>query len=350
MPVTVHKNKKLGIAVVGAGYWGPNLIRNFASHTQTELLWVCDRDLDRARRAAAAYPSAQITENVNDLLNDSKVHAVAIATPPDTHAELAAQVLSTDRHILVEKPLAHSYQAGLEIVDEADRRNLVVQCDHTFCYTPAVLYIKNLLRSNELGDLYYYDSVRVNLGLVQTGTDVFGDLAPHDLSILDFILQDDCTPTTITAQGSDPIGLGHACMGYIALTFPNNFIAHLHVNWLSPTKVRTTTIGGSRKMLIWDDLSPSQRVTIFEAGVDISEQKNPDLALQRKRNIAYRTGDMYAPALDETEALTNVIEDFVNAIHKKSSPKTGGHAGLRVLKMIEAAQRSFALGGKPIHL
>lgn len=331
-----------GMAVVGAGYWGARLVRNARALPETELKWVCDSDLARARRVGGQHSEIRITPDLDDVLNDESVEAVAIATPPNSHAELALRCIEAGRHVLVEKPLADSLEAGVRMVQAAEQHGVVLQCDHTFCYTPAVQKIRDLVASGELGKPLYYDSVRVNLGLVQQEVDVFWDLAPHDISILDFVL-DGCEPVTVTAQGADPLELGHACMGYLSLMFDSGLLAHCHLNWLSPTKVRTTIVGGSERMVVWNDLLPAQRVSIFESGIDLSET---DLSRgeRQRRQVSYRIGSMVAPALREREALSGVLEDWANAMRTGNPPLTDGYAGLRVLRVLEAAEKSLHTG------
>jgi predicted dehydrogenase len=330
----------VGMAVIGAGYWGPNIVRNALAFADTDLKWVCDRDVARARHAVGEQSSIRVTSHIDDVLADESVEAVAIATPPATHAELALHCLEAGRHLLVEKPLADSYQAGRQMVSAAEERGLILHCDHTFCYTPAVQKIREIVAAGELGTPLYYDSVRVNLGLVQEEVDVFWDLAPHDISILDFILGPGRALLSVTAEGADPLGLGHACVGYLTIRFSDGLLAHCHLNWLSPTKIRTTIVGGSEKMVVWNDLLPAQRVSIYESGVDLAEV---DLSLgeQRRRKVSYRTGSMVAPALREREALLGVLADWTDAIRTGRAPMTDGYAGLRVLEVLEAAQASL---------
>jgi predicted dehydrogenase len=337
----------VGMAVIGAGYWGPNIVRNALASPATDLKWVCDRDVGRARRVVGEQSPIRVTPDIDDVLADASVEAVAIATPPATHAELALQCIEAGRHLLVEKPLANSYEAGLRMVTAADERGVVLHCDHTFCYTPAVQKIRDLVAAGELGTPLYYDSVRVNLGLVQGEVDVFWDLAPHDVSILDFVLGSDRELLTVAAEGADPLGVGHACVGYLTMRFSDGLLAHCHLNWLSPTKIRTTIVGGSERMVVWNDLLPAQRVSVFESGVDLAEA---DLSLgeQRRRKVSYRTGSMVAPALREREALLGVLEDWTGAIRTGGAPMTDGHAGLRVLRVLEAAQASLSNGSAPV--
>jgi predicted dehydrogenase len=348
-PTTAHRTGPVGMAVIGAGYWGPNIVRNALACRDTELKWVCDRDVARARRVVGDQTPIGVTPDLDEVLADDSVEAVAIATPPATHAELALACIEAGRHLLVEKPLADSYDAGLRMVKAAEEQDVVLHCDHTFCYTPAVQKIRDLVAAGELGTPLYYDSVRVNLGLVQQEVDVFWDLAPHDVSILDFILGSGRELLTVTAEGADPLGLGHACVGYLTIRFDDGLLAHCHLNWLSPTKIRTTIVGGSEKMVVWNDLLPAQRVSVFESGVDLAEA---DLSLgeRQRRKVSYRIGSMVAPALQEREALLGVLEDWASAICSGRAPMTDGHAGLRVLGVLEAAQASLANGCAPVPL
>jgi predicted dehydrogenase len=251
---------------------------------------------------------------------------------------------------MVEKPLAANYADGLRLVEEADQRGLVLMCDHTYCYTPAVTRIRELVHAGELGDVHYVDSVRINLGLVQRDIDVMWDLAPHDLSILDYILPEGVRPVTVAAHGADPIGAGRSCVAYLSLQLSNGAIAHIHVNWLSPTKVRTTMIGGSKRTLVWDDLNPSQRVALFDRGVDLTDPQELGDDERRDMLISYRSGDMVAPALTEKEALRAVVEEYATAIRTGRTPATDGRSGLRVLAILEAASRSLADGGAAVSI
>jgi predicted dehydrogenase len=342
-PATREPMRGVGMAVVGAGYWGPNIVRNALALPDTDLRWVCDRALNRARSVVGAQAAVRVTRELDEVLADESVEAVAIATPPATHEELALRCIEAGRHLLVEKPLADSYEAGLRMVNAAEERGVVLHCDHTFCYTPAVQKIRDLVAAGELGTPLYYDSVRVNLGLVQQEVDVFWDLAPHDISIVDFILGSGRELLSVAAEGADPLGLGHACVGYLTMRFGDGLQAHCHLNWLSPTKIRTTIVGGSEKMVLWNDLAPAQRVSVFESGVDLAES---DLSLgeRRRRKVSYRIGSMVAPALREREALLGVLEDWTGAIRTGRAPMTDGHAGLPVLRVLAAAQVSLSNG------
>jgi predicted dehydrogenase len=252
--------------------------------------------------------------------------------------------------VLVEKPLAATFADGQRLVAEADRRGLTLMCDHTYCYTPAVTRIREAVSSGELGELHYLDSVRINLGLVQRDIDVIWDLAPHDLSILDAVLPEGTSPVAVSAHGADPIGAGRSCVAYLTLQLNTGAIAHIHVNWLSPIKVRTTIIGGSKRTLVWDDLNPTQRLAIFDRGVEVATQD--ELGADERRNmlVSYRSGDMIAPALTEREALGQMVEEFASSIRTGRPSLTDGRSGLRVLEILEGATRSLAEGGAAIPL
>jgi predicted dehydrogenase len=336
-----------GIAVVGAGYWGPNLVRNFAAADGCDVRWVCDLDHDRAARLADRFGVEKVTSDLGDILADPGVHGVAIATPARTHAGIASACIDAGKDVLIEKPLADTLAAGEAIVEKAEDAGVVLMTDHTFCYTSSVRHIRDLISDGGLGAFRYYDSVRINLGLVQADVDVIWDLAPHDLSILDFILPDDVTPVSVAAQGSDPLGVGHACIAYVTIEMSDGSIAHMHLNWLSPVKVRSVMIGGSDRMLVWDDIKPTQRLSIYDAGARVGDLSEP---MRREALVSYRIGDMVAPALREIEALGLVATEFLTAIETRDAPETDGRSGLRVLRLLDAASRSLEAGGRPIKL
>jgi predicted dehydrogenase len=349
-PPPTPGDQSIGVAVVGAGYWGPNLVRNFQATPAFRLRWLCDLDVDRARRVLGPYSTVQVSADLDEVLADPEVRAVAIATPAGTHLSVATAALRAGKHVLVEKPLAATYAEGRQLVDEADRRGLTLMADHTYCYTPAVLRIRELLHSGELGELHFLDSVRINLGLVQRDIDVVWDLAPHDLSILDFVLPPGVRPVAVAAHGADGIGAGRACVAYLTLQLSTGAIAHIHVNWLSPVKIRTSIFGGSKRTLVWDDLNPSQRLAVYDRGVDVA---SPDeLGDEQRRDIlvSYRSGDMVAPALTEREALRTMVEEYARAITTGTPALTDGRSGLRVLEILQTASRSLAEGGTMIAL
>ncbi len=341
-------DRPVGVAVVGAGYWGPNLARNAGSRPETELTWVVDLDTDKARRVVGPRSLVGVTDDLFEVLDDPETEAIAIATPAATHLEIALAALEAGKHVLVEKPLAATVAEGEKLVEVARERGLTLMCDHTFCYTPVVQEIRRCIAAGELGQVQYVDSVRINLGLVQPDVDVFWDLAPHDLSILDFVLPEGRRPVSISATGADPMGVGQTCVGYLTLELEGGGIAHVHVNWLSPKKIRTTVVGGSEKMLLWDDVNPAQRLSVFDTGVDVLTAGSS--ADDARTKVAYRTGDMVAPALPETEALGSMMAELATSIREGRAPLTDGEAGLRVLKQLAAAGESLAAGGAPVPL
>ncbi len=330
--------------MVGAGYWGPNLIRNFRTSEQWDLVAVCDLDPERAHRVLGERSGVDVTASLSDLLARDDVDAIAIATPARTHQAIATQAMHAGKHVLVEKPLADSVLAGRAMVELARRQGLVLMADHTYCYTPVVQRIGELIAEGALGEILFVDSVRINLGLIQPDVDVFWDLAPHDLSILDYILPGGLRPEGVAAQGADPVGAGKACVGYLTLPLPGGAMAHVHVNWLSPTKIRQMVIGGSERTLVWDDLNPQQRLSVFDRGVDLVQQ-TVDSADRRQASISYRLGDTWAPALPEREALGQMVDEFANSIREQRSPQTDGASGLRVLSVLEAAATSLRARG-----
>jgi predicted dehydrogenase len=347
--MTAETSAPLGVAVVGAGYWGPNLIRNFRSSPEWDLIAVCDLDTGRAQEVVGAQSDIIVTDDLASVLARDDVAAIAIATPARTHRGLAEQALRAGKHVLVEKPLADSVEAGRAMVDFARSNDLVLMTDHTFCYTPVVQKIRELVADGSLGDILFIDSVRINLGLVQPDVDVFWDLAPHDLSILDYVLPGGLQPKGVAAQGADPLGAGKSCVGYLTLPLECGAMAHVHVNWLSPTKIRQMVIGGSKRTLVWDDLNPQQRLSVFDRGVDLIQQ-SVDSADRRTASINYRLGDTWAPALPEREALGQMVAEYAAAIRERRSPATDGSAGLRVLSVLEAAQTSLRARGSLVEV
>ncbi|WP_415856643.1 Gfo/Idh/MocA family protein [Sinomonas sp. G460-2] len=342
-------DRPLAVVVVGAGYWGPNLARNFQRSADWDLVAVCDLDLDRAAALASLY-GATAFGSLDEALDTLDVDAVAIATPARTHHHVALTALGAGKHVLVEKPLADHWSKGTDMVAAADSRGLVLMADHTYCYTPAVQKMRELLADGELGDVLYVDSVRINLGLVQPDVDVFWDLAPHDLSILDFILPDGLTPQAVSAHGADPLGTGRDCVGHLSFDLPFGAMAHIHVNWLSPTKIRQMVIGGTQRTLVWDDLNPQQRLSVYDRGVQLPKRGAHsngahNTADRRDAAISYRLGDTWSPALPEREALGQMVAEFAAAIRGKRPSATSGASALRVLGVLEATSRSLQAGG-----
>ncbi|RZQ64221.1 Gfo/Idh/MocA family protein [Amycolatopsis suaedae] len=334
----VDDTDRTGLAVIGAGYWGPNLVRNAQATPGLRLEYLCDLDVGRARSVLGGYSTVRATGSLDEVLADPAVGAVAVATPAATHLKVALTALEAGKHVLVEKPLAANLAEGRRLVEAAEDRGLVLMLDHTYCYTPAVKHLRELVRDGGIGDVQYLDSVRINLGLVQRDVDVLWDLAPHDLSVFAAILPDDLVPVEVAAHGSDPIGAGRACVAHLTVRLSNGAMAHIHVNWLSPTKIRTMVVGGSAKTVVWDDLNPTQRLSVYDRGV---------VTTQREQTIvSYRLGDMVAPALVEQEALRGVMAEFAASIAEGRRPLTDGRSGLRVLAILEAATESLAAGGR----
>jgi predicted dehydrogenase len=335
------------VAVVGCGYWGPNLVRNFCASKGMEVAAICDLDTTRLAELAMRYPVGRATTEFDEILSDATVDAVAIATPVSSHRALCERALRARKHVWVEKPLASTVSDGLAIARLAKELGLCLFVDHTFVYTPAVQKIRELVRSNELGDILYFDSVRVNLGLFQSDTNVCWDLGPHDISIADYVL--DRRPTAVSAIGVRHFDGQTENLVYMTLKYEGNLIAHFHFNWLAPVKVRMTMIGGSRKMIVYDDLEPVEKVKVYDRGVDVRWPVT-DSEARRRALVAYRSGDMWSPRLDQTEALAAAAADFSGAIKEHRDPVVTSAAGLRVVGVLEAAQRSLESGGQFVPL
>lgn len=333
------------VAVVGCGYWGPNLIRNFIACPATTLIWACDIDHKRLERVLRPYPGVKSTTELEDVLADDTIDAVAIATPVDSHFSIAKACLENGKHVLIEKPLASSVAQGQELIHLAREKGLQIMCDHTFCYTGAVRKIGEVIDSGILGNLLYFDSVRVNLGLFQQDVNVVWDLAPHDLSIMDFLIRE--TPVHISAHGVSHAGNHLENIAYITLGYNSHFIAHAHVNWLSPVKIRMTMIAGSEKMLVWNDLDQAEKIKIYDKGIEIKQNER-----ERKERllVSYRSGDMNAPNIDHTEALSLVVKEFADSVLEGRPALTDGEAGLRVLRILEAADRSIKADGANVRI
>jgi predicted dehydrogenase len=289
------------------------------------------------------YFSIRVTTDYEDLLTDPNIEAIAIATPAATHYDLAMAALEAGKHILVEKPLARCSAEARQIAQAADDRGLVAMCDHTYCYTPAVGRIRSEIAQGNLGAIQYIDSVRINLGIVQKDIDVFWDLLPHDLSILDSVLGGHLSPLAVSAVGVDPVGAGKACVGYATLLLPDEAIAHTHVSWLSPVKIRSVVFGGARRHLIWDDTNPGLRIATYDRGVDVEQVESSDE--RRGLLVQYRTGDMHAPALAESEALQGVVTDLARCVRESGTPLADSWSGVRVLELLEAVDRSRSENG-----
>lgn len=328
--------------VVGYGYWGPNVVRNLDHLEEAEVVAVCDKSAAARKKVARAYPDVRVTDNAAELMSSPEIDAIAVVTPVWTHYELAKAALQNGKHVFVEKPFTSSADQAQELIDLAARKNLKIMVDHTFLFTGAVTKIKQLLQDGALGKLYYYDSTRVNLGLFQHDVNVVWDLAPHDLSIIDYLIQR--SPEAISATGQTHLN-SHEDIAFITLYFPDKVIAHINVNWLSPVKVRTTLIGGEKKMLVWNDLEADEKIKIYDKGVKVTSREGLYDLL-----VHYRSGDMWAPQIEQIEALTRELAYFVACITKDEAPINDGEAGLRVVKMLEAANQSIGKRGELVYL
>lgn len=328
-------------AVIGYGYWGPNLVRNLAQLDEIEVAWCVDKREGRRALAKKQHPVMQVTANADEVFEDTSVDAVVIATPVGTHFDLAKRALESGKHVLVEKPMTQTVAQGEELIELARKHDRVLMVDHTFIYTGAVRKMKEIIEVGELGDLYYFDSVRVNLGLIQHDVDVLWDLAPHDLSILTHLIKH--PPKYVSAVGSSHTGNGFADVAYMTVYFENNLIAHFHVNWLSPVKIRQTLIGGSRRMLVYDDMQPSEKVRVYDRGVDVTTREGAYNTL-----IDYRSGDMWAPKIEPREALSVECQHFLECIRFKKVPQSSAESGLAVVKLLEGASKSLAAEGERI--
>jgi predicted dehydrogenase len=337
----------IGIGVVGYGYWGPNLVRNLCEIHDARLRWVCDLQTERLAGVQNRYPSVQITEDYQQLLDDPQVDAICVATPVATHFPLAMKALRAGKHVFVEKPIADNTQDAERLVEEAERRGLVLAVDHTFIHTGAVRKMRELIQ-NSLGQLYYYDSVRINLGLFQHDVNVIWDLAVHDVAIMDFLLPE--RPIAVSATGMGHVPGEPENIAYLTLHFPNQLIAHVHVNWLAPVKVRRTLVGGTQKMIVYDDLEPSEKIKLYDTGITLTGPAARHGEKMRQILVGYRTGDMMAPRLDTTEALARELNEFVACIGKGTAPVADGKAGLRVVRVLEAASQSLKRRGAIVEL
>jgi len=332
------------IGVVGYGYWGPNIVRNLRGLDGCEVAVICDRSAYALTRVAQTYPDVAVTSDFIDVMMSPKIDAVAVVTPVNTHFDLTKAALQHGKHVFVEKPFTANAAQAEELIELADRRNLRLMVDHTFLFTGAVRKIRQLIEEGVLGDIYYYDSTRVNLGLFQHDVSVIWDLAPHDLSIMDFLIR--AKPEAVIATGEAHLN-GLVDVAYITVYFPRNTIAHINVNWLSPVKIRTTLIGGEKRMLVWNDLEADEKLKIYDKGVAVNgngKQGVYDLL------VSYRSGDMWAPRVEQTEALRVELKYFVDCVTMNETPVNDGVAGLRVVRLLEAADRSLRERGRTVLL
>jgi len=331
------------VGVIGYGYWGPNIVRNFHTHDCSDVVLVCDSNPKCQDRLRKAYPSIVFTTDPNEVLKSPDIDVVAVVTPVWTHYDLAKAALENGKHVFVEKPFTTSSAQAEELIELADRKNLKIMVDHTFLFTGAVRKIKQLVEEGSLGDLYYYDSLRVNLGLFQHDVNVIWDLAPHDLSIMDHVIRE--KPEAVVATGERHLN-GVEDVAFITVYFPKHIIAHVNVNWLSPVKVRTTLIGGEKKMLVWNDLEADEKIRVYDKGVSMSTHPSN----LHKLLVSYRAGDMWAPQVEQIEALRAETAYFLQCIENNKQPFNDGIAGLRVVRILEAADKSVRNRGEVVKL
>jgi predicted dehydrogenase len=332
------------VGVIGYGYWGPNLVRNFTEAPGSEVVAVSDFKADRLTKVQARYPAVTVTTDPQILLRDSTIDVIVIATPVSTHFDLAWAALQAGKHVVIEKPIAASSEQAQRLIDEADRRNRVLMVDHTFVYTSAVRKMHDLVVEGRVGDIYYYDSVRVNLGLFQHDVNVIWDLAVHDLSIMDYVLAQ--KPCAVSATGISHVPGRPENIAYLTLFFDDNTIGHIHVNWLAPVKIRRTLLGGSQKMVVFDDLEPSEKIKVYDKGITL----NGNAESMYQMLIGYRAGDMWSPQLELTEALQVMATHLTHCVTTGERPITDGQAGLRVVRILEAATQSMREQGRPVEL
>jgi len=338
----------INVGVVGYGYWGPNVARNFNGTPGARVVAISDADEASLARAEQSYPGVRMERNCAQLVTASDLDVIAIVTPVSSHFEIAKAALLNGKHIFVEKPFTASVAQAEELVELAEKKRLKIMVDHTFLFTGAVKKIKELIDDGVLGELYYFDSIRVNLGLFQKDVNVVWDLAPHDLSIMDHLI--DKEPTAVMATGVAHFNNALEDVAYVTIYFPGNVIAHLNVNWLSPVKIRTTLIGGQKKMLVWNDLVNDEKIRVYDKGVEgmegLMESKEKSYGLR----VSYRSGDMWAPRVNQVEALKGEAAYFIDCINNDLTPKNDGRAGLRVVRMLEAIIKSLKLGGTLVRL
>ena len=334
----------INIGLIGYGYWGRNLARNFNNNTDMKLSAICDFSTDRLETAGRLYPQLILTKNINDLFSDTSLDAIAIATPVSTHFDLANKALNNDKHVWVEQPITDKVEQAETLIDLASKKNKVLFVDHTSIYTGAIRKIKEIIEKGELGDLIYYDSTRVNLGLFQQDVNVVWDLAAHDISIMDHLIP--FKKFTVSATGSDYYGNGIVPKSLLTIYMENNVVGNINVSWVSPVKIRQTLIGGTSKMVLYDDNNLSEKVKVYDKGVDLYETQEELYRLK----VQYRVGDMYAPKLEEIEALAVATEHFADCILAGKKPITDGRAGLEVVKVLVASLESLRKKGAPIEL
>jgi predicted dehydrogenase len=332
----------LNIGVIGYGYWGPNIVRNFSAVDGAKVLYICDPGEDARKRAKKTNPQIEVIGDYRELVRSPQVDMVAVVTPVSTHFQIAKEALENGKHIFVEKPFTASVAQAEELISLAEKKNLKVMVDHTFIFTGAVQKMKELITEETLGELYYYDSIRVNLGLFQKDINVVWDLAPHDFSIMDYLIKQ--RPVAVSSCGKAHVN-GKEDIAFITAYFNNNLIAHFNVNWLSPVKVRMTLVGGEKRMVVWNDSAADEKLRVYDKGIEVKNKESIYDLL-----VSYRSGDMWSPKVDQTEALKREAEYFIECINNDIRPINDGHAGLRIVEMLEGCDNSMRKNGRMIYI
>ncbi len=332
----------LNVGVIGYGYWGPNIVRNFSAVDGVQVLSICDPADDARKRAKKANPHVDVVSDYRGIVNSPHIDVVAVVTPVSTHFQLAKEALANNKHIFVEKPFTASVAQAEELINLAEKKNRKIMVDHTFIFTGAVQKMKELIEGETLGELYYYDSIRVNLGLFQKDVNVVWDLAPHDFSIMDYLIPE--KPVAVASCGKSHVN-GKEDIAFVTAYFNNNMVAHFNVNWLSPVKVRMTLVGGEKRMLVWNDSVADEKLRVYDKGIDVKNKESIYNLL-----VSYRSGDMWSPKVDQVEALKKEAEYFVECIYNDVTPVNDGQAGLRVVEMLEGCDNSLKKNGRMIYL
>ncbi len=333
----------MNIAIIGYGYWGPNLVRNFSAVSNCHVKYVIDARTERLETVKKGYPNVQVNTSPDTAINDASIDAVVIATPVFAHYTLAKQALSNGKHVLIEKPMTATVAEAEELIELANKNNLLLMVDHTFLYTGAIKKMKELVDTNVLGDIQYFDSTRINLGLFQPDVNVLWDLAPHDISMLLYLIEQ--KPYSVNATGISHTNNGIENIAYLTVNYTNGFIAHFSCSWTSPVKLRTLLVGGDKKMVVFNDLEPSEKIRVYDTGYNFKTDEE-----KKRLLVDYRTGDVFIPKLEMKEALLGMANDFINCIENKSTPISNANLGLEVIKILEAAQQSIKQNGKEIKL
>lgn len=343
-----RNNAIIKTAVIGYGYWGPNLVRNFSETENTSVIYCCDLNEERLKQVKNKYPSIIVTKNYNRILSDPQINAVIIATPLSSHYTLAKKALEAGKHVWIEKPMTQKSEEASSLISLSKKKNRIIFVDHVFVYTEAISTIKKIINSNYLGTIYFFDSVRINLGLFQPDTNVLWDLAPHDISIMSYLLDKD--PEYVSVFANSHITSGLEDTAYISFRFKTKMSAHVHVSWLSPVKIRRSIIAGSKKMIVYDDLQTAESVKVYNRGIVRKSKLDESISIPSTMGYQYRIGDILVPAIEIKEGLRTAVKHFTDCIRKSTQPLTNGEEGLKIVKIIEAADKSIKENGRFIKI